>query len=122
MANAFWDDLTSDMQDNPARAQRLTLEVARIEAIDHALNKLDEARDAQHLTKAELAEKIGVNPAGVRRLFTGENQNPQFGTVAVMAAALGYRLDLVPMSDGGGEPIPRDGFAMPLSRETPRVA
>lgn len=122
MTNAFWDDLNSDMQGNPARVQRLKLEVARIEAIDRTLNTLNEARDAQEISKAELAKKMGLNAAVVRRLFTKRGQNPQFGTVATMAAALGYRLEAVPISGETTDLDSREAFSMPVSGETPRVA
>lgn len=96
MTQAFWDDLQEDIRDDPQRAERLALEVARIRAIDHAVNAIDQAREANGISKAELAAKVGKNPAWMRRLFTRPGQNPQFGTVAAMAMAVGYRIELVP--------------------------
>ena len=96
MTQTFWDDLQEDTRDDPQRAERLALEVARIRAIDHAVNLIDHAREANGMSKAELATKVGKNPAWLRRLFTRPGQNPQFGTVAAMAMAVGYRIEFVP--------------------------
>lgn len=96
MTQAFWDDIQEEIRDDPQRAERLALEVARIRTIDQAVNLIDQAREANGMSKAELAAKVGKNPAWLRRLFTRPNQNPQFGTVAAMALAVGYRIEFVP--------------------------
>ena len=78
-----------DFREHFERAQ------AEIQQIDEIMRTLDERREAVGMSKAELARKIDRNPASVRRLFTSES-NPELGTVAAMAAALGCRISLVP--------------------------
>lgn len=65
-----------------------------IEAIDAIVNALDGLRDEQGLTKAELARRIGKNPASVRRLLTASG-NPELRTVVAMANALDADIKLV---------------------------
>lgn len=78
-----------DFRENFERAQ------VEIQQIDSIMRMLDERREALGMSKAELARRIDKNPASVRRLFTSES-NPELGTVAAMAAALGCRISLVP--------------------------
>ncbi len=73
-------------------------ESARIEAIDSVINSLDEARGTAGLSKAALARAIGSDPSTVRRLLSSESVNPTLGTIAEVAAALGMKVMLAPMS------------------------
>jgi|GEM_PF-1034374 len=72
---------------------------AEIDSTDGIIRKLihalDAARDAQHLSKAELARNIATPPEVLRRLFTTTAANPTLSTVVKLASALGYRLELV---------------------------
>ncbi len=91
--STFWDDLTQDLQD-PEFLRDYVRESIRIATIDQLVNALDEAREAAHLSKAELARAIGAEPAVVRRLFSAGHVNPTLGTLAEVAAALGMRVTL----------------------------
>lgn len=77
--------------------------------IDQLVNDLDEARNELGLSKAELARAISAEPA-VRLLSPG-HRNPTIGTLAEVAAALGLKVALVPMTDdervqvAGGERV-----------------
>lgn len=59
----------------------------QIEQIDAVVNALDELREQAGLSKAELARRIGKDPASIRRLFSAE-VNPELKTVAAIADAL----------------------------------
>ncbi|HEY2983946.1 MAG TPA: helix-turn-helix domain-containing protein [Jatrophihabitantaceae bacterium] len=87
----FWDDLGRDLED-PAFARQYAIESARIATIDAVVNALDEAREAEGLSKADLARAVGSEPAVVRRLFGSGRVNPTLGTLAEVAAALGLRI------------------------------
>jgi DNA-binding XRE family transcriptional regulator len=95
--NVFWDDLAEDLE-NPELRHHYILESERIAAIDAIINQLDEVRTEQGLSKAQLARAIERTPETVRRLFTARTVNPQFSVVAEMAAVLGYRVTLTPMT------------------------
>ena len=94
--STFWDDLAQDLQD-PEFLRDYVRESIRIATIDQLVNALDEAREAAHLSKAELARAISAEPAVVRRLFSAGHVNPTLGTLAEVAAALGMRVTLEPL-------------------------
>jgi DNA-binding phage protein len=84
---------------DPEFARAYAAESARIEAIDSIINALDEARGTEKLSKAALARAIGADPSTVRRLLSSESVNPTLSTIAEVAAALGMKVTLTPMSD-----------------------
>lgn len=69
-----------------------------IASVDLATNAfllaLDKARIKRGLSKAELARRIGAEPAVMRRLLSAEGQNPTLTTLLKIAAALGVELEL----------------------------
>lgn len=84
---------------DPEFARAYATESARIEAIDSIINALDEARGLEKLSKAALARAIGCDASSVRRLLSSESVNPTLGTIAEVAAALGLKVTLTPMTD-----------------------
>jgi transcriptional regulator with XRE-family HTH domain len=95
--SVYWDDLASDLED-PEFLREFVLESIRVQTVDAIVNQLDEAREAASLSKAALARAISSEPATVRRLLgAAAGSNPTIGTVAELAAALGYRLTLEPI-------------------------
>jgi DNA-binding phage protein len=93
----FWDDLAEDLKD-PEFLREYVRESIRIATIDKLVNALDDAREAAELSKAELARAISADPAVIRRLFSSGHINPTLGTLAEVAAALGMRVTLEPMT------------------------
>jgi ribosome-binding protein aMBF1 (putative translation factor) len=74
---------------------------AEVDAIDGMVRALDAARVKSGLSKADLAAAIDARPEVVRRLFTQQNPNPTLRTLFRLAAALGYRVELVRASGRG---------------------
>ncbi|MCG7300551.1 helix-turn-helix transcriptional regulator [Brevibacterium ravenspurgense] len=97
MAGQFWQDLSEDLNDLEF-ARSYAGESIRIATNDSLVNDLDELREAAGLTKARLARAIGSDPSVVRRLLSSESVNPTIATVPEVAAALGMKLILSPMS------------------------
>jgi len=95
--SAFWDDLAEDAKD-PEFLRAYVVESARVATVDRIVNQLDEARVAAGLSKAALARAIGSNPDAIRRLLTAGHVNPTLGTLAEIAAVLGLRITLEPVS------------------------
>ena len=95
---AFWDDLTRDLED-PEFLREYVVESMRIATIDGVVNAIDEAREVAGLSKAELARAIQKEPATIRRLLSSDNSNPTLGTLAEVAAALGLRITVEPISE-----------------------
>src|SRR5712692_833702 len=65
-----------------------------IRAIDDLVQALDTARERQHLSKAELARRVGVDPAAMRRFFSTDAPNPTAQWLVPVALALGFRFNL----------------------------
>ncbi|UJW34585.1 helix-turn-helix transcriptional regulator [Saccharothrix sp. AJ9571] len=94
----FWDDLVEDLRD-PELLRAHIVESVRIETVDRLINGLDQARRDDELSKAELARAISETPSVVRRLLSSPGQrNPTIGTLAEIAAALGLRITLEPLT------------------------
>jgi transcriptional regulator with XRE-family HTH domain len=93
----FWDDFVDDLRD-PELLRAYIVESVRIETIDRLINSLDDARQADALSKADLARSISETPSVVRRLLSSPgHRNPTIGTLAEIAAALGMRITLEPL-------------------------
>jgi DNA-binding phage protein len=90
---AFDRDFVRDMEDPEFRAAYEAAR-ARIDAIDTIINQLDDARERQGLSKAELARRAGTNDAVIRRLFSAGERNPTMRTVVEIAEALGLELQV----------------------------
>lgn len=96
--NVFWDNLAKETED-PEYLRQILLESIRISTIDSVVNQLEEARIAGGLSKADVARKLGSEPANVRRFFGSGTNNPTLSTLAEVAAALGMRVVLEPLPD-----------------------
>lgn len=102
--SGFWDDLVEDLKD-PEFLRAYVVESVRIETVDRLVNELDEARARVGLTKAELARAINAEPAVIRRLLSLSHRNPTIGTLVEVAAALGLRVTLEPLSAAEQEQV-----------------
>jgi DNA-binding phage protein len=100
----YWDDLVEDLKD-PEFLRSYITESLRVSTIDQLVHDLDEARVGLGLSKADLARAISAEPAVIRRLLSLGQRNPTIGTVAEVAAALGLKVALVPMTDEEREQV-----------------
>lgn len=80
--------------EKPAFAKAYAKARAEIDSVDQFMRLLDAARAEAHLSKAEVARRIGTSPVVIRRLLTQEAVNPSFQLVSKLAHALGLRLVL----------------------------
>jgi DNA-binding Xre family transcriptional regulator len=55
---------------------------------------LDDIREADHVSKAELARGVGIKPSVISRLFNGADKDVQLDTVADVVDALDVYLDV----------------------------
>jgi len=90
-------ELEKQLKD-PEFAREFRAARAEIAVVDKATNTflraLDKARIKRGLTKAELARRIGAEPAVMRRLLSAEGQNPTLTTLLKIAAALRMEMEL----------------------------
>lgn len=82
-----------ELKDPEVRAE-YELARAEIAQVDTVMQQLDDLREEAGCSKAELARRIGKNPAAVRRLFSAE-VNPELKTIAALATALGAEVKVV---------------------------
>ena len=90
-----FDKFFDEQKKSPSFAKAYAEARAEVDAIDRMVRALDAARERSGLTKADLAAAIETSPEVVRRLFTTKKPNPTLSTLIRMAAALGYRVELV---------------------------
>jgi ribosome-binding protein aMBF1 (putative translation factor) len=83
----------ADLEDPEFREEyeRVRAEIAQVDAV---IRQLDRLRVEAGCSKAELARRIGKDPATIRRLFSAE-VNPELKTVAALATALGAEIRIV---------------------------
>lgn len=81
------------LADEDARAE---YERARseIDQIDAVIRSLDELREDAGMSKAELARRVGRNPASIRRLFTAEQARPELPLIISIANALDASIEI----------------------------
>jgi len=90
-----FDKFFDEQLKSPSFAKDYAEARGEVDAIDNMVRALDVAREKSGLTKADLAAAIDARPEVVRRLFTAKNPNPTLSTLIRLAAAVGYRLELV---------------------------
>ncbi|HEY8755071.1 MAG TPA: helix-turn-helix transcriptional regulator [Candidatus Dormibacteraeota bacterium] len=71
---------------------------AQLAQVDDVMATLDRLRLEAGCSKAELARRIGKDPAAIRRLFSAE-VNPELRTIAALADALGAEIRVVSRSE-----------------------
>jgi DNA-binding XRE family transcriptional regulator len=67
---------------------------SEIEQIDAVIRSLDELREDAGMSKAELARRVGRNPASIRRLFTAELARPELPLIISIANALDASIEI----------------------------
>jgi len=77
---------------------------AQIAQVDEVMAALDRLRVQAGCSKAELARRIGKQPAAIRRLFSAE-VNPELRTVAALASTLGAELRVVPEAEEASQKV-----------------
>jgi DNA-binding XRE family transcriptional regulator len=63
-------------------------------AILQLVARFKAVRESQHLTLAEVADRMGIDAPALSRLETGKMLNPTLGTLFKWAEALGHKLNL----------------------------
>jgi len=87
--------LARRLDEDPEFREEFERSRREIEAIDEIVHALNGLREAQGMSKAELARKVEKDPASIRRLLTAR-VNPELRTVIAMANALDAEVRIVP--------------------------
>jgi DNA-binding phage protein len=96
-SQSFDEFLTSARQE-PDFESQFQAELSAIRIVDQLVNELDGVRQDAGLSKQDLAMRLQMNPAQVRRLFTKTGQNPTLKTFILVAQSMGLELALVKAS------------------------
>ena len=78
-------------EDTRAEYERARQEIQQIDAV---IRSLDELREDAGMSKAELARRVGRNPASIRRLFTAEQARPELPLIISIANALDASIEI----------------------------
>jgi len=112
-----WEALRESIIDTPELREHYDHARAAVIRTRELLQQLDAERQLAGLTKAALAERMGVDASVVRRLFSAEASNPTLRTVLEMADALGMQISIRPPRR---RPQVRHGRHAPIARVTRR--
>ncbi len=69
--------------------------VQALVARNRMLQIIEDSRVFEKISKHDLAEKAGLDPASVRRLLTAETANPTSETIVRLMSALDVKLEAV---------------------------
>lgn len=83
-----WETIRAPTLENPERRARYERAKRQVVITRRVLQHIEAERKRQHITKADLALRIGMTPSIVRRMLSSETSNPGFGTVVAMLDAL----------------------------------
>ena len=93
-ASSRWERIRSQRLQNPTDRERYERTRRSLAAAQQVIELLDERRREAGLSKAELARRVGANPAAMRRLLTSGSGNPTLKTLFDVMDVLGIEMDL----------------------------
>ena len=83
-----WADIRAHTLATPARRAHYERTKRQVITTRRILQAIDAERQRRGMTKAALAQEIGMTPSVVRRMFSSEASNPGLATVIAMLDAL----------------------------------
>jgi DNA-binding phage protein len=89
-----WERLRAELLADPENREIYDRTLREAIVLRAILQQVEEARESAGLSKAELAQRVGMNPASLRRLLTSETGNPTFKTMLSVFDALGLEVTL----------------------------
>src|SRR5438132_1279779 len=91
-----WEQIRARKLADPAARERYERTRRTVAAIRETLMRLDDERAETGLTKAELARRVGANPATMRRLLSSGQHNPTLKTLLEICDVLGMEITVAP--------------------------
>src|SRR6266536_334654 len=108
-----WEQIRARKLADPAAREQYERTRRAVILTRQILQLVDSERERAGLTKAELAQRAGTNPAAIRRLLTSGSSNPTLRTLLVVFDALGLEFSLKPRKPArrsrGSLPSPNPG-------------
>ncbi len=90
-----WNEMKEQILSTPELRESYERDKSELLMTRQLLMKIDAEREHAGLSKADLARRIGKDPAAVRRMFSSRASNPTLGTILQMAGALGMKIEVV---------------------------
>ena len=91
-----WEQIRARKLADPAAQERYERTRRTVAAIRETLMRVDRERAQAGMTKAELARRLGANPATMRRLLSSGQRNPTLKTVLEICDVLGMEVTVAP--------------------------
>lgn len=91
-----WDEFYEQLFENPEERTEAERDFHEMVTMRKILQQVEAERERAGLTKAALAQRVGMNPASIRRLLTAEGSNPTLKTMLGIFDALEIELVLRP--------------------------
>lgn len=91
-----WSQVRARKLADPAVRERYERTRRTVTTIREMLQRVDAERAYVGLTKAELARRLGANPATMRRLLSAGQRNPTLKTVLELCDVLGLEVTVAP--------------------------
>lgn len=95
-----WEQIRARKLADPASRERYERTRRSVGLTRELLHAIDARREEVGLTKAALAQRVGVPPSAVRRMLTSRASNPTLTTVAELLEVLGLELIVRPKKTG----------------------
>ena len=108
MANGRWEQIREQRLVDPDLRDRYWQTRRSVTQVRDVIRRVEDARRQAGLSKAELARRLGTNPATIRRLLTAETANPTLKTVLDVFNVLGIELSLESRQPGSDMPRSAD--------------
>ena len=97
-----WEEIRARKLADPAARERYERTRRSTAATRQVLQLIDAERGRAGLTKAELARRVGTNPAGMRRLLSSDASNPTLRTMLEILDTLGLQFIVQPKTRESG--------------------
>lgn len=91
-----WERFRAELLEDPEAREEYERTRRSVAELRRILQTVEGERQQAGLSKADLARRVGVEPAAIRRLLTSETSNPTFRTLLGIFDALGLQLTLTP--------------------------
>jgi DNA-binding phage protein len=89
-----WEKFRAGLRADPENREVYDRALSETVALRKILQQVESARVSEGISKAELAQRAGMNPASIRRLLTSETANPTIKTMLGVFDALGLEVTL----------------------------
>ena len=93
MANNYVK-IRDQMLSAPGRREKYQKLKDELVEISQLISAIDQAREQRGMSKKQLADLAGLEPANVRRLLSSEPKNVSMRTVVRLTMALGIKIQL----------------------------